>query len=164
MKKFLDALRPGRGLPPMVMTTLIFVAGVAAIGYLVDTGAINLDEPVAFTLDVQQPEAASAGTPIRLVVRPRLVNNQEEDVALTAPDPCKIFRWILLDPGNDFVQSKPREEQCAQVVVTNWLEAGYQIEDEFPIELDPRRVRAGGNYRLLVRYWGYETRVPVSIE
>jgi hypothetical protein len=48
------------------------------------------------------------------------------------------------------------------VTVSTYLEKNHAMNETFPVELDPKRVKPG-EYLLFVRYWGHEANTPITI-
>ncbi|MDE1174442.1 MAG: hypothetical protein PW790_12345 [Parvibaculaceae bacterium] len=155
-----DAGETGRRM--MFMSLLILATGIFA-AYLSYTGAINLGNPVDLAISVNQPMPIDALRPTAdLDVTVKLQNNENKVLTLTAPDSCSIFRWILVDPSGEFVQSGI-SDNCPDVRITRFVEAKQSLEETYPLPLDTRRVKPG-DYALLIRYWGYEDRVKLTLK
>lgn len=88
-------------------------------------------------------------------VKLTLTNLTKKQVELVTSNPCKVFRWLILTAGGDFVQSKRTEEDCPAVTLNAMLEPNGTATEQFRIDLDPARVQPG-DYTLRVAYWGYE--------
>ncbi len=146
----------------MINMSVAMIAIVGVIAYFLYTGAVEPDEPVKLTVSAVQRDAASGEKSIPMNIDVRLENNSKERIALTAPNQCEIFRWFLTDSKNEFVQSQSDEGACTQVTVSTALDAHRAMNESFPVELDPNRVRPG-EYRIYVRYWGHEANAPVTI-
>lgn len=146
----------------MITSSIAIMAIVGVIVYFLYTGAVELDEPVQLTVVAAVPDAATADKPIAVDLALTLENGGKEGIALTAPTACEVFRWFLTDTENEFVQSQADAEVCAQVTVSTYLDGRHAMKETFPIKLDPARVKPG-EYRIHVRYWGYETEAPVVV-
>ena len=161
--RLFKALFPSGSAPPMITTGLMVVVSVSFVAYMMLTERFNPDEPVALTISVTQAAPAAPSAPIVLRIDARITNNSDNLVTLTAPTPCDIFRWSILSPASELVQTRP-EQVCVQLLMTAELAGEHHHDENFTIELDPTRVHAGGDYQLMVNYWGYEARTPLSIE
>jgi len=161
MSKF-SFLKPGGGMPPMVASTVFIFLAVIGLYAAVQQGVIDLSDPVELSVEIGELPAGPLGDTVPVPLTVRLTNNQDEALALTAPDPCKVFRWLVLNPNKEFIQSKP-PEPCASVVMQGRLDPRTYLEEDYTIDIDTRRVRPGFSYVLMVRYWGHETRVPLIL-
>ena len=137
----------------------VLVTGVAV---LISTGILDTDPPIELEVTTEQQARWVEGGTLNLSAWPKLSNNTDEGMALSADSRCHVFRWVLLTPGDAFVQAE-NEQGCSDVKVQQWLPAKTSQSDEFTLVLDPKRVKPG-DYNLAVRYWGEETVVPVTIE
>ncbi len=88
-------------------------------------------------------------------VKLTLTNLSKSQIELVTSNPCKVFRWLILTAGGDFVQSKRTEENCPAVTLNAILEPNGKAAEQFRIDLDPARVQPG-DYTLRAAYWGYE--------
>ena len=146
----------------MMGSAIAMLAVVGVIAYFIYTGKLQPDEPVSFTVTPTQTGTLESGKPIAVDIAVRLENNSKEGLVLNAPTQCDVFRWFLTDKEREFVQAQNDESVCAQVMVSSYLDAQHAMTENFPIALDPQRVKAG-EYRLFVRYWGHEMDVPLTI-
>ena len=147
----------------MVLTTIALVVGIAILGYSLDSGSLKLDEEPGLAVELEQVSPSTGPDPVQFRVRPRIANLTDDPLELTAANPCKVFRWVLVDSAGEFIQSQPAEV-CAEVVVTNRIEPGYQLEDEFLIELDPKRVTPGGQYQLMMQFWNHQAQTLLELD
>ncbi len=149
----------------MVRNTLLIVLLVGGIGYLADRGILPIDEGVIVSLTAPTTLYASAEGTQEIVVplEVHLINKTSSPVEIEVPTPCKIFRWIVLTPDNEFVQSAS-ELDCPQDAVTGTLQPNYRLDDQYKLTLDPRRIKPGRNYRLRYSFWGYENSHDFSVE
>lgn len=161
--RLFKTLFPSGSLPPMVTTGLMVVVSISFVAYMMVTENFNPSEPIALTLSVTQATPATPSTPIILTVDARITNNSDDAITLTAPTPCDIFRWSVLDSTSALVQAQP-EQICVQMIMTAELAGNHHHDESFTIELDPTLVHTGGDYQLLVDYWGYKARAPLTVE
>ena len=140
---------------PLASTLAIFaVVGIASIA--ITQGWIEFDEdPIQLTLTAPEKVILPARGDVPLTYTVNLKNNTEEPVVLEATNPCRIHRWFVADAGGNFVQGEP-EETCAQVVMNADLTPSSFVEDTNEIMLDAARYKAGDQYQLMVRFWGYD--------
>ena len=155
-----DFLKPGGGVPSMVASTILIFGMVALIGFGIDRGYIEYGDPVQLEFEATAGPQDGDIIPVTLAVR--LTNTRTEGVELSAPNPCKIFRWILLDGSADLIMGEP-PEVCAEVVMQSFLEGNHHLSEEFQIEIDARRLREGEGHQMMIRYWGFEARQPIDL-
>ncbi|NWH08597.1 MAG: hypothetical protein HXY22_08160 [Alphaproteobacteria bacterium] len=111
-----------------------------------DKVKVLIEAPASLTLP------AEGEMPLTLKVT--LLNQSRVPVDLNIADPCRIFRWLVITPGDGrFVQGKLEKEDCAAVPMIATLDPGRQTSEEFTLPLDARRFSAG-TYELRVEYWG----------
>lgn len=146
----------------MMNMSIAMLAAVGVIAYFIYTGAVQPDEPVKLIVTGIERNAAQPGKPIEMDISVRLENNGKEGISLTAPTQCDVFRWFITDKNKEFVQSQTDQQVCAQVTVSTYLEKDHAMNETFPVELDPKRVKPG-EYLLFVRYWGHEANTPITI-
>lgn len=146
----------------MMFMSLLIVATGIFVAYLSYTGAIQLGNPVDLTIKLNQPAPIDPARPtVNLDVTVKLENNENKVLTISAPDSCSIFRWILVDTAQEFVQAGT-SDNCPDVRITRFVDAKKSLEETYPLPLDTRRVKPG-DYTLLLRYWGYEDRVKLTI-
>lgn len=154
-----DFLKPGRGLGMFSPMTLVLVFGILAIGLADYYGVVQFEEDLE--LKISGEPLAQTGNTIPLDVQVQLINNTDSLIQLTAPTPCKVFKWVLLDSRRDFVQAKG-EEICPQVVMQATLEGNHNTTEGFVIDIDATRLRPDSSYELHVSYWGVMATLPVD--
>ncbi|GAK44145.1 conserved protein [Tepidicaulis marinus] len=152
-----DWLKPGRGLPAAVRTSLITIAAVLALGYFLQfAGLYEAEDKLTATLEAGSLQDGI----VPLTVTLRLNNHDEEGVLYEAENPCNVFRWILLDPERAFVQSEA-EENCPDVHMEQYIKPKHYLEQSYTLEIDARRLKTGESYVLQMRFWGEEIRKDV---
>lgn len=143
--------------------SLVFVAMAGVIAFYIGTGRVQLNDPVELTTRISQPATWTQAGPVTLDVAVTLANNTEEPLPLEVASQCETFRWFLTDAEQNFVQSQRGEETCVEVPVRGELEGKHTISGNYTLTLDPSRVKPG-DYILFLKYWGHETREPVTID
>ncbi|WP_339834103.1 hypothetical protein [uncultured Parvibaculum sp.] len=147
----------------MMRIGLVAMAVVGVVTFFIATGRVQLEEPLVVTATPVQVEPWRADAPLKLDVEVKIANNSDEGLPLNVDSQCEIFRWIVLDAENEFVQSQSGNEPCVDLPVSGFLDPKHSLTGAYALELDPARVRPG-DYRLFARYWGYEIRQPFTIE
>jgi len=153
-----DFLKPGRGLGSFSPMGLVLVFGILIIGLASEYGLVNFRED--FELKVSGEIGAQSGDTIPLPVQVPLINTTDTDMALTAPTPCKVFQWVLVDSRRDFVQAK-LDEVCPQVMMQGSLPANSNTTEAFVLDIDATRLRSDTSYELRVSYWCPVGTLPV---
>lgn len=151
--------RSGGLMPNMLNSSLLMFVFVAGIWIAYASGAINFEEDSV--VKVTAEPAAQTGDTIPLHVTVQLINNTDSLMELTAPTPCKVFKWVLVDSRRDFVQAKP-EEVCVQVLMQATLEGNHNTTEEFVLDIDAKRLSPNTSYELRVSYWGIEAQTKVD--
>ena len=154
-------LKPGRGLPRMMSSSLIIFVAIIVIGVSVEYGLVDLgtETEVMLEIDVLPRD----GDIIPLDVTVQLINRTDDELQLSAPSPCKVFKWLLLDSNREFVQAKP-EEICPQVVMSATLEGNHNTSENFILHIDAKRLRTDSSYELHVSYWSIMTTQKVNLD
>jgi hypothetical protein len=136
----------------------IWFAFVAAIAYAVTNGGFTfLEDDIHLALEPNRDRVSLQGEePPVIQVKVLLRNNTREDLTLTAPSACKMFRWQIFDRSGDMVQSKVNEDSCPTQEVNAILPPGETLEEFYSIVLVPGRYRAGDDYLVHYWYWGRE--------
>ncbi|GEM_PF-1154850 len=147
----------------MMRIGLVAMAVVGVVTFFIATGRVELEEPLVVTATPVQVGTWVAGAPVKLDVEVKIANNSNEGLALEVASQCDIFRWIVLDAESEFVQSQAGGDACIDLPVSGFLDPKHSLTGAYALELDPKRVTPG-DYRLLVRYWGYEVRRSFTIE
>ncbi len=147
----------------MMNQALAVLAMVGVIVYFVYSGNVELDEPVVFEATTSQGAAAGTADAIPVTLALRLTNLSKEGAALTVPSKCETFNWFLTGLDNEFVQSQADAADCPKQSVSTWLDANKAMEETQILPLDPKRVHPG-EYRLHLRYWGYELVKDITIK
>lgn len=145
--------------------TLLWLLLIVAIGYTAgNTDFLFNNEPIAIEVETPRSVTLHEGEQFAVMsVTAKIRNNTDEPVTLQAATPCHVFRWFIAAPNGEFVQSK-LEENCAQLVMSAYLQPGEKAKEQIEIPLDPPRYVAGERYILVYRYWGYEDRVSFRVE
>ncbi len=154
-----DFLKPGRGLGSFSPMGLVLVFGILTIGLASEYGLVSFEEDLE--LKVSGEVGVQSGDTIPLQVQVQLINNTDNEMALTAPTPCKVFKWVLVDSRRDFVQAK-LDEVCPQVMMQGSLPANSNTTEAFVLEIDATRLRPDTSYELRVSYWGTMGTLPVD--
>jgi hypothetical protein len=152
---------PTKGSRSAVTSSLFAVALVFLIAAIVAQNPDWLAEDLA--LEVAHPERiVPEGGALVLPVRATLTNNTDEVMDLTAPDPCRIFRWVLLSPAGDFVMSTPREpcDEPGPALTPLYPDTTATLRED--LNLAPGRVPPG-TYRLRYSYWGEEGESDIQV-
>lgn len=154
-------LKPGRGLPRMMSSSLIIFVAIIVIGVSVEYGLVDLgtETEVMLEIDVLPRD----GDIIPLDVTVQLINRTDDELQLSAPSPCKVFKWLLLDSNREFVQAKP-EEICPQVVMSATLEGNHNTSENFILNIDAKRLRTDSSYELHVSYWSIMTTQKINLD
>jgi hypothetical protein len=141
-----------------ILLTVIWVAFIAALGYAASNGSLGfLENAVTATAEPNRDRVTlKSGEPAVIQVKVSLRNNTRNQVTLTAPTACKVFRWQIFDRAGDMVQSVIPKDTCPQSPVTAYLPAGEASEEFYAIVLEAQRYRAGDDYLVHYWYWGYE--------
>ena len=79
----------------------------------------------------------------------------ENEEALEAENKCKIFRFVVTTPQNEFIQAKRFADDCPTNTAYGNVEANSVIEQIEAVPLDASRY-APGDYKLRVKFWDYE--------
>ncbi|MEQ9518045.1 MAG: hypothetical protein RLN89_01260 [Parvibaculum sp.] len=154
-----DILKPGNGMPNMLNSSLLMFVFVAGIWIAYSSGAINFEEDAA--VKVTAEPGPQVGDTIPLNVTVQLINSTESLMELTAPSPCKVFKWVLVDSRRDFVQAKP-EEICPQVLMQATLEGNHNTTESFVLDINATRLRPDTSYELRVSYWNIQAETKVD--
>ena len=155
-----EFLKPGRGIPRMMSSSFILFAAIIGIGLAVEYGYVDMGNENEVVLELQA--FPRTGDVIPLEVNVQLVNRTDNLLQLTAPSPCKVFKWVLVDSRREFVQAKP-EEICPQVVMNATLEGNHNTTETFMLEIDATRLRNDTSYELRVSYWGIMANEKVDL-
>ncbi len=141
-----------------VLRMAIWFAFVLALGYAVANGGLGiLENDIHLSIEPNRDRIALDGKePTVIQVKVLLRNNTREEVTLTAPSACKLFRWQVFSRSGDMVQSKVTENTCPNQSVSAILPSGETLEEFYSIELVPSRYRAGDDYLVHYWYWGHE--------
>lgn len=156
-----DFLKPGRGLPRMMSSSLIIFVAIIVIGLSVEYGLVDLGNETEVILEINV--LPREGDTIPLDVTVQLVNRTDNLLELNAPSPCKVFKWLLLDSNREFVQAKP-EEVCPQVIMQATLEGNHNTSENFILKIDARRLRADSSYELHVSYWSIMATQKINLD
>lgn len=149
-----------------ILLTLALMAVIVILGFRMSREGRVADGEIGLEVNVPATYIAPRlddGIPMLLPVRVRLVNRRETPETLTAPTACKIFRYIVLTGGGDFVQGAGQNRACAQEAQSASIDAGEAIEELFQLPLDAARF-AAGDYKVWVRFWGYEATADFKVQ
>lgn len=115
-------------------------------------------------LDLRLPRRMAAiGSAVILPVEAELSNRGNDAVALTAPTPCSVARWRLLDSAGRLVADKP-EAICVQMIAESQLRPGEILVTRERIDLPPGALARRGVYHLDYAFWGVEARALITVE
>jgi len=153
-------LTPGGGIPRFMSSSLILFVAVLGIGLSVEYGYVDLGNETEVTLETQTFPRNGDIIPLQVTVQ--LVNRTENLLELTAPSPCKVFKWVLVDSRREFVQAK-HDEACPQVVMNATLEGNHNTTETFMLDIDATRLRDDTSYELRVSYWSIMANVKVDL-
>lgn len=128
---------------------------VASLAWYVSYNPESIGEAkVKVLIEAPSTLTLTAGAEMPLAVKVTLLNQSRTPVDLRIADPCRIFRWLVITPGDGrFVQGKLEKEDCAAVPMLATLDPGQQTSEEFTLPLDTRRFQPG-TYELHVEFWG----------
>ena len=154
-------LKPGRGLPRMMSSSLIIFVAIIVIGVSVEYGFVDLGNETEVTLEINV--LPRVGDTIPLDVTVQLINRTDEVLQLSAPTPCKVFKWLLLDSNREFVQAKS-EEICPQVIMSATLEGNHNTSENFILNIDAKRLRSDSSYELHVSYWSIMATQKINLD
>ena len=115
---------------------------------------------------VRLPPISRAGTAPAVINLPLIValhNHGKRMVEVTAPTPCAVFRWSVVDAQLHEVEAEPNG-LCAQAVASDRLPPGQQVESVYQVPLHTQHYAAGKRYRLLFSFWGYHGQHDFRIE
>jgi hypothetical protein len=155
-----EFLKPGRGIPRMMSSSFILFAAIIIIGLALEYGYVDLGNENEVVLELQA--LPRNGDIIPLQVSVQLINRTDNLLELTAPSPCKVFKWVLVDSRREFVQAK-REAACPQVVMNATLEGNHNTTETFTLDIDATRLRDDTSYELRVSYWGIMANEKVDL-
>ena len=150
-------------LPNMMVTTLGAIVIITILGFLnrddgrVGSGETGLEVGVPIEHQIQKRQKI---TPLPVVLR--LVNNQNNAVALTADGPCKVFRYVVTTEDGGFIQAVRRPEVCTQTISSSELAANQVLEEIRQVPLDSNRYQAG-TYNLRIKFWNYEGQASFTL-
>ena len=143
-------------IPNYVLTTGAVVAVIVLVGLYDNQRAPVADGKVGLVVGVPANQLMTqSGDDIVLPVVLRLVNRSENEEALEAESKCKIFRFVVTTPQNEFIQAKRFADDCPTNTAYGNVEANSVIEQIEAVRLDASRY-AAGDYKLLVKFWNYE--------
>ncbi len=113
-------------------------------------------EPVILQIDVPRTiSVAEDAASVDLNITLRLVNNTDEEAALSVAGECRVLRWYIVDAAEQIIQSAlPRD--CSDDAVYEVIEADSAFVHSTGFTLDPSRYIPGDPYELRIRFWGYE--------
>ena len=136
----------------------IWVTFIAALGYAASKGSLGfLENAVIVTAEPNRDRVTlKSGEPAVIQVKVNLRNSTRQQVTLTAPTACKVFRWQIYDRSGDMIQTVVPKDTCPQSRVTAYLPSGEASEEFYAIVLEAQRYRAGDDYLVHYWYWGYE--------
>lgn len=144
--------------------SLFFILGLAVIVGLFAVLQPRLGgEPVRLQIEVPDDiyvDEESDTIPINVSLR--LINNTRQPVELQALNNCYVFRWLVVFGDETTVQSHTIS-QCGDEALTGTIEPRSSLVNQTTLYLDPGRVPPGHRYRLVVRYWGYESNTMLRI-
>ena len=143
-------------IPNYVLTTGAIVAVIVLVGLYDNQRAPVADGKVGLVVGVPANQLMTqSGDDIVLPVVLRLVNRSENEEALEAENKCKIFRFVVTTPQNEFIQAKRFADDCPTNAAYGNIAANSVIEQIEAVPLDASRY-AAGDYKLRVKFWNYE--------
>ncbi len=129
---------------------------IVLVGLYDNQRALVADGSVGLVVGVPANQLMTqSGNDIVLPVVLRLINRSEKEAALEAENKCKIFRFVVTTPQNEFVQAKRFADDCLTNTAYGNVEANSVIEQIEVVPLDASRY-AAGDYKLRVKFWNYE--------
>ncbi len=140
-------------LSPTLILGLVTIFVIFAIYFRQASPAVELEIGVP----VRHEMIARDGM-IMLPVVLRLSNHTDKQVVLSAPNACKIFRYVILRDDGVFVQGQGKAPaHCSPAKVSDAIGAGEVVERIEQIALNATRYRAG-DYVAHIEFWGYEAK------
>ncbi len=144
--------------------SLFFILGLAVIVALFAWIQPQFGkDPVRLQIEVSDDiymDAESDTIPVEISLR--LINSTRDEVQLHALNDCYVFRWLVVYGDETTVQSHTISH-CGDEPLSNVVGARSSLVNHTTIYLDPGRVPPGHRYRLVVRYWGYESNATLRI-
>ncbi|HCQ82412.1 MAG: hypothetical protein CML79_06720 [Rhodobiaceae bacterium] len=150
-------------LPNYVLTTFAIVVVIIIIGLFDRQRQEVAEGNVGLVIGVpgNQLMSQSNGV-IALPVVLRLVNRSDEDETLEAENTCKIFRFVVTTPENEFIQAKRFADNCPTQTAYGQIAADEAIEEIEVVPLDADRF-VPGDYKLRVKFWNYDGEAEFSL-
>ena len=143
-------------IPNYVLTTFAIVAVIILVGLYDNQRQPVADGSVGLVVGVPANQLMTQRNGvIALPVVLRLVNRSETDEALEAENKCKIFRYVVTTPQNEFIQARRFADTCPTTNAYGTVAARAVIEQIETVLLDADRY-APGDYKLRVKFWNYE--------
>ncbi len=143
-------------IPNYVLTTGAIAAVIVLVGLYDNQRAPVADGSVGLVIGVPANQLMTqSGDDIVLPVVLRLINRSEKEEALEAENKCKIFRFVVTTPQNEFIQAKRFADDCPTNTTYGIVEANSVIEQIEAVRLDASRY-VPGDYKLRVKFWNYE--------
>ena len=143
-------------IPNYVLTTGAIVAVIVLVGLYDNQRTPVADGKVGLVVGVPANQLMTqSGDVIVLPVVLRLINRSDAEEALEAENKCKIFRFVVTTPQNEFIQAKRFADDCPTHAAYGNVAAGEAIEQIEAVPLDASRY-APGDYKLRVKFWDYE--------
>ena len=143
-------------IPNYVLTTGAIVAVIVLVGLYDNQRTPVADGKVGLVVGVPANQLMTqSGDMIMLPVVLRLINRSDAEEALEAENKCKIFRFVVTTPQNEFIQAKRFADDCLTNAAYGNVAPGDAIEQIEVVPLDARRY-APGDYKLRVKFWDYE--------
>ena len=127
-------------IPNYVLTTGAIVAVIVLVGLYDNQRAPVADGSVGLVVGVPANQLMTqSGDDIVLPVVLRLINRSEKEEALEAENKCKIFRFVVTTPQNEFIQAKRFADDCPTNTAYGICEANSVIEQIEAVRLDASR-------------------------
>ena len=143
-------------IPNYVLTTGAIVAVIVLVGLYDNQRTPVEDGKVGLVVGVPANQfMTQSGDVIVLPVVLRLINRSDAEEALEAENKCKIFRFVVTTPQNEFIQAKRFADDCPTNAAYGNVAAGDAIEQIEAVPLEASRY-APGDYKLRVKFWDYE--------
>ncbi|HYM30765.1 MAG TPA: hypothetical protein VEU47_05665 [Candidatus Cybelea sp.] len=114
------------------------------------------------TFEITAPKSIPADAAL-MQIRLVLANTEAAPAALTAPTPCSVSDWRILDAKGSEVMRK-RPALCEQSLQTRELSQGDAIEQIADVPLEPNVLKRGQPYRLEYRFWNIPGGVNFAAE
>lgn len=99
---------------------------------------------------------------LALPIEARLSNISPTVALLSAPTPCDVAHWEILDPRGSVILAK-ESSLCAQVIAESSLKPGETLISRDRIDI-PGALLGSGKYRLRYAFWGTVAEADLTIQ